>query len=295
MDKDRSKPQFTILVSLSIFQIPTSGWTKIVCSFAISQPFSNPQTPERLGKDWRIHFGEWVGKAQFLQSFHVDDDVQVSVSSLVLLSVLGVGTSFAMACAFVRQPTIFKYPALLCSMSTLGIKLIAIFVHTPEMKEFSLKTSTAECNHESSIQLLLLLHIWLSGGELYLGAIVSSNLVIGKVGSENFLMKGEVNQLEEKSFLEKVLLIMRYTPVMALISVFRIGGATIAFYHPSFLLPLSPVLALFLTWAYLALNIPLLLIVFTLLKPWSSSLRKLSPLDLATGIMGEFVTVRILL
>ena len=247
----------------------------------------------RLQKDW-----EKIGESTLVSgwgNFHVDDDVQVSVSSLALLSVLGVGTSFAMACAFVRQPTIFKYPALLCSMSTLGIKLIAIFVHTPEMKEFSLKTSTAECNHESSIQLLLLLHIWLSGGELYLGAIVSSNLVIGKVGSENFLMKGEVNQLEEKSFLEKVLLIMRYTPVMALISVFRIGGATIAFYHPSLLLPLSPVLALFLTWAYLALNIPLLLIVFTLLKPWSSSLRKLSPLDLATGIMGEFVTVRIFL
>ena len=79
------------------------------------------------------------------------------------------------------------------------------------MKKFSLKTSTAECKHESSVQLLLLLHIWLGGGELYLGAIVSSTLVIGKVGAENILVKGEVNKLEEKSFLERVLLIVQYT------------------------------------------------------------------------------------
>ena len=176
-------------------------------------------------------------------------------------------------------------------MFTLGTKLLAVFVHTPEVKEFSLKTSTAECNHESSIQLLLLLHIWLSGGELYLGAIVSSTLVIGKVGSENILMKGEVNKLEEKSFVEKVLLIVQYTPVMALTSMFRLGGSTIAFYHPSFLLPLSPVLALFLTWVYVALNVPLLFTLLVLLKPWCPSLRKLTPMDLAEGIMGEFVTV----
>ena len=222
-------------------------------------------------------------------------NIQVSLLSLLLLTVLGVGTSFAMACAFVRHPTIFKYPAMLCSMFTLGTKLVAVFVHTPEVKEFSLKTSTAECNHESSIQLLLLLHIWLRGGELYHTAIISSILVIGKVGSENILMKGEVNKLEEKSFIEKVLLILQYTPVMALTSMFRLCGSTIAFHHPSFLLPLSPTLALFLTWAYLALNVPLLLVLFTLLKPWSSSLRKLTPLDLASGIMGEFVTVSLLI
>ena len=176
-------------------------------------------------------------------------------------------------------------------MFTLGTKLLAVFVHTPEMKEFSLKTSTAECKHESSLQLLLLLHIWLSGGELYLGAIISSTLVIGKVGSENILMKGEVNMLEEKCFFEKVLLILQYTPVMVLTCMFRLGGSAIVFYHPSFLLPLSPALSLFLTWAYVALNAPLLLILLTLLKPWCSSLRKLTPMHLAEGIMGEFVTV----
>ena len=159
------------------------------------------------------------------------------------------------------------------------------------MKKFSLKTSTAECKHESSVQLLLLLHIWLGGGELYLGAIVSSTLVIGKVGAANILMKGEVNKLEEKSFLERVLLIVQYTPVMALTSMFRLGSSTIAFYNPSFLLPLSPAFALFLTWAYLCLNVPLLLILLTSLKPWCSSIRKLTPNDLASGIMGESVTV----
>ena len=51
---------------------------------------------------------------------------------------------------------------------------------------------------------------------MYLTAMVSSTLVIGKVGAENILMKGQENKLKDKSFLEKVLLLARYIPVVAL-------------------------------------------------------------------------------
>jgi hypothetical protein len=45
----------------------------------------------------------------------------------------------------------------------------------------------------SFLQLLLMLHIWLSGGDFYFGAMVSSLLVIGKVGAEYILTNGKEN------------------------------------------------------------------------------------------------------
>ena len=82
------------------------------------------------------------------------------------------------------------------------------------MIEFSLNASSAESSYESSCQLLFLLHIWLSGDHMYFSAMVSSVLVIGKVGAENILMKGQENKMKDKSFLEKVVLLLQYTPVI---------------------------------------------------------------------------------
>ena len=189
---------------------------------------------------------------------------------------------------------IIKALAYLSATWILGVKLLGLVSHGPETSRLVFQVTGFEMRYEAALQLALVATITISSGKCTWAGIfsgLSSTLVIGKVGSENILMKGEVNTLEEKSFVEKVLLIVQYTPVMALTSMFRLGGSTIAFYHPSFLLPLSPALALFLTWAYLALNIPLLLVLLTILKPWCSRLRKLTPIDLASGIMGEFVTV----
>ena len=51
--------------------------------------------------------------------------------------------------------------------------------------------------------------------------MVSSTLVIGKVGAENILMKGEENKLKDKSFLQKVFLVARYIPVLSLTAVVK--------------------------------------------------------------------------
>ena len=63
----------------------------------------------------------------------------------------------------------------------LGAKLLAVVNHTEPMRKFSLRLSTLECSYESSLQLLLLFHIWLSGGVLRFGTALSSLVVIGKV------------------------------------------------------------------------------------------------------------------
>ena len=101
----------------------------------------------------------------------------------MLYTGLGILLTTAMAVLFIHHPTAFKGPALLLATASLATKAAAVFIHTPGMKQFSRRLSTAESTYESSLQLLLLLHIYHSGGQLYLGACVSSVLVIGKVGS----------------------------------------------------------------------------------------------------------------
>jgi hypothetical protein len=186
-------------------------------------------------------------------------------------------------------PTIFKYPAILFSFLTLGIKTLAVFIHGPEMKKLSLYLSSAECYYESSAQLLLLLNIWLSGGEMYLGAMVSSTIIIGKVGAERFLAE----ELCDKTFLDKLTLIVRYIPVFALTAIFRISSGAIILYHPEFINPLTPTFSIFLTWIHLLLSCTLMMLLLNCMKLWSKKLRKLSMVEIGQGIMGECTTINV--
>ena len=223
----------------------------------------------------------------------VAESTLMGVLYLLFVCLISVTITSAMAFAFAKQPTIFKYPALLCSLFTLGVKLLAVFLHTPEMIEFSLNASTAESSYESSAQLLFLLHIWLSGGHMYFTAMVSSTLVIGKVGAENILMKGQENKMKDKSFLEKVVLLLRYTPVIAMTALFRVGCASTVLYHPHIFVPLTPAFAMFLTWIYLMCNITLLLILLGILRTWISKLRQLNTVELGLGLLNECTTVSV--
>ena len=75
------------------------------------------------------------------------------------------------------------------------------------MKSLSRNMSESEAFFESALQLTLLLNIWLSGGKVNKSTILSSVLLIGKVGAENLLNDGE--QLKGKRFFwERVLLIL---------------------------------------------------------------------------------------
>ena len=48
---------------------------------------------------------------------------------ILFVCLVSVTVTSAMAFAFVMQPTVFKYPALLCSLFTLGVKILAVFLH----------------------------------------------------------------------------------------------------------------------------------------------------------------------
>ena len=133
-------------------------------------------------------------------------------------------TTTGMAVGFGVEPLLFQYPATILGCSVVGVKVLAVFVHTPEMKAFSTRVSSFEYSTESSLQLLLLLHLWLSGGPLYLSTILSSLLVIGKCSAEEYLMGNPENLLKDKSAMEKLWLTLKYIPLFSLTAFFRVGA-----------------------------------------------------------------------
>ena len=79
------------------------------------------------------------------------------------------------------NPTIFKYPAIVSSLFTLGVKITSVFIHNSRIKLLSMSLSEAEWRTESIGQYLLFLYVWILGGQIYLTGMVSSIMLIGKV------------------------------------------------------------------------------------------------------------------
>ena len=165
----------------------------------------------------------------FLQEvimLHMFKDCSSKVNNTVVVLTTLVATS-AMALGFLTDPLIFQYPATILGCSVVGVKVLGVFVHTPEMKAFSMRVSSFEYSTESSLQLLLLLHLWLSGGPLYLSTILSSLLVIGKCSAEEYLMGNPENLLKDKSAVGKFWLTLKYIPLFSLTAFFRVGAGVI--------------------------------------------------------------------
>jgi hypothetical protein len=193
-------------------------------------------------------------------------------------------------------PCIFKYSAVIVSIFILIVKTIAVFVHTSEMKKFSQKLSEHECTYESSFQILILLHIWLSTGKLYFFTLVSSVLNIGKVAAESYLIKGRQNKLKNKPIFEKILLVVKYIPVMSITAIFRLGCLMLFLFPPSLFFPVSLIpsfiiLDLFYLLPYLLLSF----LILNLLKLWCSSISRLSGFEMFQALSGELITITICL
>ena len=111
----------------------------------------------------------------------------------------------------------------------LGMKAIAMFVHGQEMQRLAVRVTCMESQHESALQLLLLLWIGIYGeiSESSIFAMVTSILVIGKAGASAFLTFGKQDRLEEAGFLGKLRLLAVYSPVFMLTAIFRIGTLAI--------------------------------------------------------------------
>jgi hypothetical protein len=101
------------------------------------------------------------------------------------------------------------------------------------------------------------------------------------------------NKLKGKSIIQKVYLVAKYVPVVALTALFRLGGSAISLYSTSNFHSITPISAVFYTWVSYCLLIPLTLGVMYALRLWSLVLRRLTATELVQGILGECTTVTV--
>ena len=146
-----------------------------------------------------------------------------------LLSLVLLAGGVLMVRTLVTSHTI-KYVAIPTATAFLSIKVLALFVHSKEMKRLSVKATMAESSFESSLQLFSVIMSSLMT-ENYTKATVFSGftsfLMLGKSGAESHLMFSKVNKLEDAPLLDKLWLIAQHAPVFALVAAFRIGSLSV--------------------------------------------------------------------
>ena len=206
-----------------------------------------------------------------------------------------VSISFAMIILFSNNVLLFKYPAFLVGLGMVSIKGVALFHPTPLMKELSGMVTKYEVATESPLQLLLLLHIWISGGgSLFLGSIASSLLAIGKVNAEVYLSSKPENLLEEAAFCEKLFLIIKFLPLFISTTFFRLGSGIIKHSGPYSRIagPYSTLFFFITVWSGTIVYTVLYLIIFFGVKIMvGEQLAEVTLYDGARSILAEFSSV----
>ena len=212
---------------------------------------------------------------------------------LVVYSTLFTGTAAALIFCFLWDPLLLEYPSIVLGIFVVGVKGLCIFVHTEAMKEFSTKVSVQEYTWESSLQLLLLLHIWINGGPLFLSPILSSVLLIGKVSTEFYLISEPENLLKEKSFLEKLKLIAKHLPVFTLTAFFRLGSSITKHSAPivNITNPLPTVFFFLAVFSMCFVYFVLYSLLFVGLKLCFPILKDLPLSEVGQFIISEFTTI----
>ena len=207
--------------------------------------------------------------------------------AIVLFFLLFTFTAAALLLCFLSNPLLLKYPSIGLGVFVVGIKGVCVFVHTPEMKEFSTKVSVQEYSWESSLQFLLLTHIWINGGPLFISPALSSILVIGKVSTEFYLISEPENLLENKSFLEKLKLVAKHFPVFTLTAFFRLSTATISNINNPFPTVFFFICVFTMSFVYFLLTS----LAFVGLKFCFPILKDLSLAEATQYIIPEFTTI----
>ena len=107
----------------------------------------------------------------------------------------------------------------------LGIKTLPGFVHTESVKKLAVKASNYEGSYESSLQLLLMMIMWVHVGRpLQWMGTASSLVMIAKSGAENFLTFGAENKLSDERYIwSKLITQAKFIPVFLLTGFFRVG------------------------------------------------------------------------
>jgi hypothetical protein len=201
---------------------------------------------------------------------------------------LGLGIIITVTIAWLINfyPWAFYYPAVCFCLLLLGEKTLALFIHTPEMKQFSRHLSQVECSFEASCQLLLILSIRLTGGQLPLASLISSIVVIGKVSAENYLMAGPENLLADKPLHERIALTLRYMPVFALTAFFRCGAGVVNVLNYNSFIPFSPAFVIFLAYCYNLAYYFLFMFLGFMLRAIMPDLKEMSVVELSNALVG---------
>ena len=191
---------------------------------------------------------------------------------------------------------LFRAPAIFFSGVFLAVKVLAVLVHTPEMAQFSQDMSLAENATEGRLQILLVLHTWLRGGDLHWDTLLSTLLDIGKVGAENFLTTGPKNLLKGKPFFERLLLVLRYLPVFGLTAAFRQCSYAIKVmnYSAGFFLPFNTAFVVSIKWLYFIIEHIVFQLWFAVLRlQMLPSLQQLNIWELANVLLSECTTISV--
>ena len=153
---------------------------------------------------------------------------RVLIYCLIFMILGGIlaGVSFLM----LFSSTSFFYLSIPSSVFVVGVKVLGLFLHSPEMKKLTIRVSAVESQWEASLQLFLVGFVAAKGGHLTLASlcsILSSVAMIGKVGAENFLTFGQESKLDNISFVRKIGLLAVYSPAFILMALFRISALAI--------------------------------------------------------------------
>ena len=125
---------------------------------------------------------------------------------------------------------LLKSLAVVSAALVIGVKVLALFVHGPEMKKLSLKATLAESSYESAIQLIFVALISLWAKEISNSgfmSMASSLVMIGNSAAEGHLTFGPKNLLDGVSLWQHVTLRAKYVPVFLFTALFRVGSLTV--------------------------------------------------------------------
>ena len=130
------------------------------------------------------------------------------------------------------DPVIEGYEAAIRVMAytsatiVVGLKLLGTVCHGPEVTRMVERATSAEAQFEASLQLILLGSIYLvsgNGSSESRNSAITSLLVIGKVGVQNFFKKHD-KELSKASLLGRICIAASISPAFVLVALYKIGS-----------------------------------------------------------------------
>ena len=171
--------------------------------------------------------------------------------------------------------------AYISATIVVGLKLLGTVCHGPEVTRMVERATSAEAQFEASLQLILLGSIYLvsgNGSSESRNSAITSLLVIGKVGVQNFFKKHD-KELSKASLLGRICIAASISPAFVLVALYKIGSlacvATVDTDNYIVVLRSAPML--------LFLIIPLPALVIFLVK------KDLTAASIAQGVFSEVV------